>query len=56
MVIQKISARKILASLGEYTIEAGIEFSDGTLSIASVPAGISAGKYEIAKVDRKSVV
>jgi enolase len=56
MVIQKISARKILASLGEYTIEAGIEFSDGTLSIASVPAGISAGKYEIAKVPGETAI
>lgn len=46
MVIKNITAKKILASMGDETIEATInnEFT------ASVPAGISAGKYEIKKV------
>jgi enolase len=54
MKIIKITARKIFASLGEETVEAAIQFEDGRIFSASVPAGISAGKYEIKKspVDR----
>jgi enolase len=51
MIIQSITARKIIASMGDYTVEATIEFDGGQKSVASVPAGISAGKYEVAKVD-----
>lgn len=50
MIIKKITAKKILASLGDETIEAAIEFESGKIVSASVPAGISAGKYEIKKV------
>lgn len=50
MKIKDISGRRILASLGNYTVEAVIKFEDGTVSSASVPAGISAGKYEVRKV------
>ncbi|OGG07407.1 hypothetical protein A2872_02980 [Candidatus Gottesmanbacteria bacterium RIFCSPHIGHO2_01_FULL_42_12] len=50
MRIKNITARKILASLGDYTIEATLTFEDGSISTASVPAGVSAGKYEIKKV------
>lgn len=50
MIIKNISANKILASLGDETVEATIEFENGKISSASVPAGISAGKYEIKKV------
>jgi enolase len=32
------------------TVEVGLEFEDGRRVTASVPAGISAGKYEVAKV------
>ncbi|MEK7565845.1 MAG: hypothetical protein AAB506_02270 [Patescibacteria group bacterium] len=46
MIITSITAKKILASLGNETIKATI---NNTFS-ASVPAGISAGKYEIKKV------
>lgn len=49
MIIKSISARKILASLGNETVEATIKFEDGSSVSASVPAGISAGKYEIKK-------
>lgn len=48
MTIKEITARKIFASLGNETIEATVRFSDRIFS-ASVPAGISAGKYEIRK-------
>lgn len=50
MTIKSITARKILASMGNETVEATIKFGDGSVSSASVPAGISAGKYEIKKV------
>lgn len=46
MIIKTITARKILASLGDETVEATIN----DVYSASVPAGISAGKYEIPKV------
>lgn len=36
--------------MGDETVEATITFENGSVSTASVPAGISAGKYEIAKV------
>lgn len=50
MKINNIFARKILSSLGSETVEATIEFADGIKTVASVPAGISAGKYEVTKV------
>lgn len=50
MKINNISAKKILSSLGSETVEATIEFESGLKTSASVPAGISAGKYEVAKV------
>lgn len=46
MVINQITAKKILASMGNETVEVTINNSFS----ASVPAGISAGKYEIKKV------
>ncbi|MCL4397541.1 hypothetical protein M1403_00755 [Patescibacteria group bacterium] len=49
MKISSIAARKIIASLGDDTVEATITFDNGTISSASVPAGISAGKYEVKK-------
>ncbi|MDO8515065.1 MAG: hypothetical protein Q7S14_01070 [bacterium] len=52
MIIKTISARKILASLGDETVEATI---NGVFS-ASVPAGISAGKYEIKKVSADEAI
>ena len=49
MIIKKLSAKKILASMGDETVEATIEFEGGKTVSASVPAGISAGKYEVKK-------
>ncbi len=49
-VVTKISARKILASLGDETVEARVELADARSASASVPAGISAGKSEVKKV------
>lgn len=51
MTIRKIISRKIIASTGNYTLEVEMEVDNGVKSIASVPAGISAGKYEVKKVD-----
>lgn len=56
MKIKNISARKILASQGDETVEATIEFADGKIFSASVPAGISAGQYEIAKVSADKAI
>lgn len=51
MIIKSLAARKILASFGNYTVEAIITFENETESRASVPAGISAGKYEVVKAE-----
>ena len=55
-MVTSITARKILASLGDYTVEATITFSDGSITTASVPAGVSAGKYEIKKVSVEEAI
>lgn len=44
--IKQITAREILNSKGEPTIETSIILSDGAVGIASVPSGTSVGKYE----------
>ncbi len=49
MTIRSISGKKVLASLGNETVEATVKFTDGSAGTASVPAGISAGKYEVPK-------
>ncbi|MCL5431842.1 MAG: hypothetical protein M1484_01940 [Patescibacteria group bacterium] len=49
MKIINLSAYKILASMGNETVEAKLIFDNGQASMASVPAGISAGKYEVKK-------
>lgn len=56
MKINNIFAKKILSSLGNETVEATIEFEGGLRISASVPAGISAGKYEIAKVPAETAL
>ena len=56
MIIKEITSRKILASMGDETVEATILFEDGSKATASVPAGISAGKYEIKKSDPDKAV
>lgn len=56
MKISRISAKKILASLGDETVETLVELESGQKVAASVPAGISAGKYEVKKVSADEAV
>ncbi|MBQ7294250.1 MAG: phosphopyruvate hydratase [Clostridia bacterium] len=44
--IAKVCAKEILDSRGNPTVEATVFLSDGTVGIASVPAGASTGKHE----------
>ena len=44
--IIKCSAREILDSRGNPTVEATVVLSDGSLGVASVPSGASTGMYE----------
>lgn len=46
MIIKNITAREILDSRGNPTIETKVELENGQFSIASVPSGASIGKYE----------
>lgn len=46
MRLSEIRARKILNSQGNWTIETTVILDNGALGVASVPAGISFGKYE----------
>ena len=50
MKIKKISAEKILGSLGNETIGARILLENGVSEKAHVPFGISRGKYEVKNV------
>ncbi len=50
MLIKSVTGQKIIASQGDETIQATLEFDGYPAVSASVPAGISAGKYEVAKV------
>jgi len=44
--IERVSAREILDSRGNPTVEAIVTLEDGTTGIASSPSGASTGKYE----------
>lgn len=44
--IVDINALKILDALGNWTIEARVMLSDGSTGTASVPSGVSVGRYE----------
>ena len=44
--ILKCSAREILDSRGNPTVEASVMLTDGTVGVASVPSGASTGTYE----------
>ena len=44
--IEKVTAREILDSRGNPTVEASVVLEDGTTGIASSPSGASTGKYE----------
>lgn len=45
-VIQKVTAREIIDSRGNPTVEAEVTLTDGTVSCASVPSGASTGAFE----------
>ena len=44
--ITKCSAREIIDSRGNPTVEATVFLADGTVGVASVPSGASTGKFE----------
>lgn len=44
--IKQITAREILNSKGEPTIETSVILADGAVGVASAPSGTSVGKYE----------
>ena len=44
--ITKVTAREIIDSRGNPTVEAEVTLSDGTVATAQVPSGASTGKYE----------
>lgn len=46
VTIKRITAREILDSRGNPTVEVDVELSDGTSATAAVPSGASTGKYE----------
>lgn len=48
--IKKVTARKILDSRGDFTLETDIMLDDGTIGRSSVPAGASKGRYEAYRV------
>ncbi len=45
-IIEKITAREILDSRGNPTVEATVVTRDGAIGVAAVPSGASTGKYE----------
>ena len=44
--IEKISAREIIDSRANPTLEAEVTLSDGSVGVASVPSGASTGRFE----------
>ena len=44
--ISRVSAREILDSRGNPTVEATVFLTDGTVGVASVPSGASTGVFE----------
>ena len=51
--ITNVSAREIIDSRGNPTIEAEVTLSDGTVATAQVPSGASTGKYEACELRDK---
>ena len=45
-IIKKITAREILDSRGNPTVEATVELQDGSIGVAAVPSGASTGTHE----------
>jgi len=56
MKIKKASARKILNSAGNWTIESTLELENGKKASASVPQGISTGKGEKTTVNIETAI
>ena len=50
MKIKDLEPDKALASLGNETIKVVIKLENGEIAEVSIPAGISAGKYEARKI------
>src|SRR3989304_308464 len=56
MFISDIAARVNLSSMGNETVETIITDDSGHTTIAAVPAGISAGKYEAKTVPAQEAI
>lgn len=52
-IIQKITAREILDSRGNPTVEADVALADGTIGRAAVPSGASTGEFEAVELRDK---
>jgi enolase len=52
--IKKITAREILDSRGNPTVEAAVTLHDGSVGVAAVPSGASTGKHEALELRDKS--
>lgn len=53
-IIKDISAREILDSRGNPTVEATVRLADGTVAKAAVPSGASTGKHEALELRDKA--
>ena len=56
MQIRNIYGRKILNSVGEWTIEVEIELDEGTVARASVPGGFSRGTSEVDTIEAEAAL
>ena len=56
MKIKEISARKILDSAGNWTIETKVELKEGARGVASVPSGVSVSGFEAKTVSADRAV
>jgi len=54
--IKKISARKILDSAGNWTVETTVELKDGAVGAASVPSGVSVSGFEAKTVSADKAI
>lgn len=54
MQIRKISARQVLDSNANWTIEAEVEFEDGSTGVGTSPGGLSRGGNEVDSIPAKS--
>jgi len=56
MRVREVSARKILDSAGNWTIETTVELRDGAVGVASVPSGVSVSGFEAKTVSADKAV